>query len=316
METAATYVGIDVAQAELDVALWPSLTVKRFRYDEGGLAELLAALTPQAPQLIVLEATGGWEHWLAATLAAVPWPVAVVNPRQVREFARATGRLAKTDRLDAQVLAEFAAKIQPAARPVPDEATRQWQALVARRRQLVEMQTAERNRLHRTHTCLQPQVQAHLDWLKQALRELDAELAQTLRASPLWRAQENLLRSVPGVGPVLAQTLLADLPELGQLNRQEMAALVGVAPFNDESATRHGPRRIWGGRASVRAALYMAALSGIRFNPVLKHFYDRLRRAGKPFKVALTATMRKLLTILNAMLKQQRPWCPPLVQVA
>jgi transposase len=316
METPMLYVGIDVAQAALDVALWPSQTVKRFAYDEAGLAELLAYLAPQAPQLIVLEASGGWEQWLAATLAAVPWPVAVVNPRQVRDFARATGRLAKSDRLDAQVLAEFAAKIQPAARPVPDDTTRQLQALVARRRQLVEMQTAERNRLHLTHARVRPKVQAHLDWLKTALRELDDELDQSLRASPLWRAQEDLLRGVPGVGPVLARTLLADLPELGQLNRQEIAALVGVAPFHDESATRHGPRRIWGGRAAVRAALYMAALTGIRYNPVLKHFYERLRRAGKPFKVAITATMRKLLTILNAILKRHRPWCPQPVQVA
>lgn len=316
MDQVPVFVGIDVAKAKLDVAVQPAQPVQTFAYDEAGLAALLEYLRPQAPTLIVLEATAGLERWVAASLAGQGWAVAVVNPRQVREFARATGRRAKTDRLDAQVLANFAAKIQPAARPLPDATTRQLQALVLRRRQLLEMLTAERHRRQAAQAPLQARIQRHLDWLAAELKALEDELDETLQASPLWRENDDLLRSVPGVGPVLASTLLAELPELGQLNRREIAAVVGVAPFSDDSATRHGARHVGGGRAPVRNVLYMATLSAVRHNTVLQTFYDRLRQAGKPSKVALVAAMRKFLTILNAILKQRRPWQPPAVQAA
>ena len=316
MEQTPVFVGIDVAKAKLDVAVGVAQPVQTFAYDEAGLGALIGCLRPQAPALIVLEATAGLERWVAATLAGQGWPVAVVNPRQVRDFARATGRLAKTDRLDAQVLAEFAAKIQPAARPLPDDTTRQLQALVLRRRQLLEMLTAERHRWQAAHPRVKGRVQQHLDWLRAELKQLEDDLDQTLRDSPVWRENDDLLRSVPGVGPVLASTLLAELPELGQLNRREIAAVVGVAPFNDDSATRRGARHVTGGRAPVRTVLYMATLSAVRHNVVLQTFYERLRTAGKPSKVALVAAMRKLLTILNAILKQRRPWQPPAAQAA
>jgi len=316
MEQTPVFVGIDVAKVKLDVAVAGAPAVQTFAYDEAGLGELLGFLRPQAPALIVLEATGGLERWVAAQLAGQGWRVAVVNPRQVRDFARATGRLAKTDRLDAQVLAAFAAKIQPTAHPLPDETTRHLQALVLRRRQLLEMVTAERHRFQAAHPQVRARVQRHLDWLLAELKTLEDELDQTLRGSPVWREHDDRLRSVPGVGPVLSSTLLAELPELGQLNRREIAAVVGVAPFNDDSATRRGARHIWGGRASVRTVLYMATLSAVQHNSVLQTFYDRLRQAGKPAKVALVAAMRKFLTILNAMLKHRRPWQPPAAQAA
>lgn len=316
MEQTPVYVGIDVAKAKLDVAVGLAQPVQTFAYDEAGLEALVGYLRPQTPTLIVLEATAGLERWVAASLAGQGWSVAVVNPRQVRDFARATGRLAKTDRLDAQVLAEFAAKIQPEARPLPDDTTRQLQALVLRRRQLVEMLTAERHRWQAAHPRVQGRVQQHLDWLRAELKRLEDDLDQALRDSPVWRENDDLLRSVPGVGPVLASTLLAELPELGQLNRREIAAVVGVAPFNDDSATRRGARHVTGGRAPVRTVLYMATLSAVRHNAVLQTFYDRLCQAGKPAKVALVAAMRKFLTILNAILKQRRPWQPPAAQAA
>ena len=233
-----------------------------------------------------------------------------MNPRQVRDFAKAAGRLAKTDALDAAVLAHFAAAVRPTPRPLPDAATQSLAALVTRRRQLVEMLTAERNRLGSAPRVLRAEIQAHITWLQRRLARLDTDLGQAIQTSPVWRAQDDLLQSVPGVGPVLATTLLASLPELGTLNRRAIAALVGVAPLNRDSGTFRGRRMVWGGRAAVRAVLYMGTLVAVRHNPVLRAFYQRLRAVGKLPKVALTACMRKLLTILNAMLKHQTRWTP------
>lgn len=306
----ARYVGIDVAQAHWDVAVLPTGEAWQVGTDEASLAELLVRLEALAPRLVVLEATGGLELPLAAALSLAGLAVAVVNPRQVRDFARATGRLAKTDRLDAAVLARFGAAVRPTVRPLPDAATRTLEALVTRRRQLVEMLTAEGNRRRRAPTALQAELDEHLAWLRQRLQQLDRELGRMIKQSPLWRAQEDLLRSVKGVGPVLATTLLSELPELGQLNRQQVAALVGVAPLNRDSGTLRGRRTVWGGRAPVRAALYMATLVASRHNPRLRACYQRLLAAGKPKKVALVACMRKLLTILNALLRDHTRFQP------
>jgi len=255
-----------------------------------------------------IEATGGLEVPLAGALAAVGLPVVVINPRQVRDFARATGQLAKTDRLDAQILARFAEAIRPPVRPVSDEQTQTLAALVARRRQLIELLTAEKNRLRLAARPIQKRLRAHILWLDKELEGLTTDLSTTMRDSPVWREKEEVLRSVPGVGPVLTTTLFANLPELGTLTRKEVAALAGVAPFPRDSGTLKGRRAIWGGRAHVRAALYMAALVATRRNPVIRTFYQRLCQAGKAKKLALTACMRKLLTILNAMVKSRTPW--------
>jgi len=310
MGTQSVYVGIDVAKATLDVAVHPTGARWTLAYTEREVAGLVTRLTGLAPALVVLEATGGLEEPLVGALAAAGLPVVVVNPRQVRDFAKATGRLAKTDALDATVLAHFAAAVRPTPRPLPDAATQSLAALVTRRRQLVEMLTAERNRLGSAPRTLRAEIQAHITWLKRRLGRLDTDLGQAIRTSPAWRVQDDLLQSVPGVGPVLATTLLASLPELGTLNRRAIAALVGVAPLNRDSGTRQGRRRVWGGRAAVRAVLYMGTLVAVRHTPVLRAFYQRLRAVGKLPKVALTACMRKLLTILNAMLKQQTRWTP------
>jgi transposase len=284
--------------------------------DAAGIATLVADLTARAPQLIVLEATGGHETALTAALVAAGLAVAVVNPRQVRDFARATGQLAKSDALDARVLALFAQRVQPTPRPLPDETAQELAALLARRRQLLEMRGAEQNRRPTLAPRLRPALDAHLVWLSQQITELDADLDQTLRASPVWRAKEELLRSIPGAGPVVARTLLGELPELGALDRWEAAALAGVAPLNQDSGQRQGKRRVWGGRAPVRAALYMAVISATRFNPAIRALYRRLREAGKPPKVALVACMRKLLTIANAVLRDGVPWRADLAQAA
>jgi transposase len=304
------YVGIDVAKATLDVAVSPTAERWTLAYTEREVAGLVRRLTGLQPALVVLEATGGLEGPLVGALATAGLPVVVVNPRQVRDFAKATGTLAKTDALDAAVLAHFAAAVRPTPRPLPDAATQTLAALVTRRRQLVEMLTAERNRLGSAPRVLRAEIQAHLTWLQRRLARLDTDLGQAIRTSPVWRVQDDLLRSVPGVGPVLSATLLASLPELGTLNRKAIAALVGVAPLNRDSGTLRGRRRVWGGRAAVRAVLYMGTLVAVRHNPVLRAFYQRLRAVGKLPKVALTACMRKLLTILNAMLKHQTPWSP------
>lgn len=309
---AAVWVGIDVAKRQLDVAVRPtgeSWTVANGAAQFEGLVSRLQAL---APALIVLEATGGLEVPVVGALAAAGLPVVVVNPRQVRAFARATGREAKTDRLDAQVLAHFADAVRPTPRPLPDAPAQELRGLVGRRQQLVEMLTAEENRWPMAGPRVQAQIREHLLWLRQQLTEVDRELRTQVRRSPVWREHDELLRSVPGVGPVLATTLLADLPELGRLTHKQIAALVGVAPVPRESGQWRGKRTIWGGRAPVRAVLYMAALVAARHNPVIRAFYARLHAAGKPKKVCLTACMRKLLTILNAMMKAQRPWAPTL----
>jgi Transposase and inactivated derivatives len=314
MTEASVFVGIDVSKARLDVALRPAGTQFTVPYDEGGIATVVGRLGPLAPVGIVLEATGGLEVLLSGALATAGLPVAVVNPRQVRNFARATGRLAKTDRLDAQILAQFAEAVRPVRRPLPDASTQQLAALITRRRQLVEMLTAEKNRRGSAPRGMRDGIQTHIDWLAQHLTQLDQDLTTAVQASPIWRAHDELLRSVPGIGPVVTRTLLAELPELGTLTHKQIAALVGVAPLNRDSGRFRGKRAIWGGRATVRAVLYMGALVAARHNPVLKAFYQRLRQAGKAPKVALTACMRKLLTMLNAMLKHRTPWRDMAVQ--
>jgi transposase len=307
------FVGIDVSKAQLDVALRPE---GRYQvpHTEAGIGELVDQLRRVAPALIVLEATGGLEVPLTSALAAAGLPVVVVNPRQIRDFAKASGQLAKTDTLDAQLLAYFAAVMRPTPRPLPDDQAQALAAVLTRRRQLIEMLVAEKNRLAGARPAIRKSLQAHITWLEHALAQTDTELTQAIRQSPVWRETENLLRSTPGVGPVLSTTLLANLPELGALTRHQIAALVGVAPLNRDSGTLRGRRSVWGGRGHVRTALYMGTLVATRFNPVIKAFYQRLCAAGKAKKVALTACMRKLLTILNAMVKHRTPWHPELVQ--
>jgi transposase len=304
-------VGIDVSKDEWVVAVDPTGETWVSATDSGALEQMVSRLAALQPTLIVLEATGGYEATLAAGCTAAALPVAVVNPRQVRAFAQALGRTAKTDRIDAQVLAQFAARVQPPARPVPDAETQALAALVARRRQLLDMLIAERQRLH--HVDRGPvarNLRHHIRWLEKCVSDVDDELTRQIQRSTVWRAHEDLLRTVPGIGPIVARTLLAELPELGTLDRRTIAALVGVAPYNCDSGHSRGRRMIWGGRASVRRALYMAAIVAAHHNPVLAGFYQRLRAAGKPPKVALVAVMRRLVTILNAMLKQQAPWRP------
>jgi transposase len=304
------FVGIDVAKEHLDVHVRPGEDTFRVNHDAAGLQALVERLRPVAPTLVVLEATGGYEATVAAMLADAGLPVAVVNPRQIRDFGRATGQLAKTDRLDARTIALFAEAIRPAPRPLPTAQAEALAELVARRRQVVDMLGAElnRRRLLRDRQ-LQRHLDAHIAWLEEALRRLDHDLTTLIRSTPVWRATENLLRSVPGIGPITASTLIADLPELGRLDRRRIAALVGLAPFARDSGAFRGRRMITGGRASIRRVLYMATLSAIKHNPVIAAFYQRLA-TGRPGKVALTAAMRKLLTILNAMLRDHRPWQP------
>src|SRR5258705_4946508 len=302
-------VGIDVAKAGLDVAVRPSGEERQLANDPAGIAVVVGWLQTIRPWVIVIEATGGYEAPLVAELGIASLPVAVVNPRQVRDFARATGRLAKTDRLDAQTLAHFGQAVRPTPRPLPDEAAQALAALVERRRQVVAMRTAEENRLGATRVALvRARIQAHLAWLEADLGEIDEDLRQRLRASPLWREQDELLQSVPGIGPIVSLTLLAELPELGQLSREQIAALVGVAPLNRDSGSLRGRRAVWGGRRAVRTALYMGTLRATRCNPAIQPFYDRLLAAGKAKKVALVACMQKLLTILNAMVRHQAHW--------
>ncbi len=310
MNHESVFVGIDVAKARLDIALWPTAPGWSVPNDPEGVADLVTRLHGVEPALVVLEATGGLELPVTAALATAGVPVVVVNPRQVRDFAKATGKLAKTDSIDAQVLAHFAQAVRPEPRPLPDAQAQALEALLVRRRQVVAMLTAEKNRLSRTLAPVRQRVRAHITYLERELGHLDADLRNALHSSPLWREQDNLLQSVPGVGPVLSLTLLAALPELGTLDRRRISSLVGVAPLNRDSGTLRGKRTVWGGRATVRAALYMGALVASRWNPVLRTFYRRLCAAGKPKKVALTACMRKLLTILNAILKNRTPWQP------
>ena len=302
------FVGIDVAKAQRDIALRPTGERWAVANDDRGLAALVERLQAVSPPLIVLEATGGSQRAVVAALAAAGLPVAVGNPRQARNFAKATGQLAKTDALDARALAHVAEAVRPTPRPLPDTQADALRALLARRRQLVAMRTAEQNRLGNAPPRLQTDIQAHITWLNTRLAALDDDLDTALRASPGWREREELLRSVPGIGPVCTRTLRLELPELGTLSRQRLAALVGVAPLNRDSGTLRGSRTIWGGRPQVRATLYMSTPVAVRYNSVLKVSYERLRAVGKTAKVALTACMRKLLTILNAMLKHHAPW--------
>jgi transposase len=304
-----SFIGIDVAKAHLDVHVHPTGEPFRVTSDDAGLAALLTRVRALSPTLIVLEATGGYEVRVAAVLASAGLPVAVVNPRQIRDFARATGRLAKTDTLDARVIALFADAVRPTPRPLPDAQAQALGELIARRRQLVDMLGAEKNRrrLLRERR-LQRHLDAHIAWLEAALRRLDHDLTTLVRSTPIWREADDVLQSVPGIGPVPACTLIADLPELGRLDRRRIAALAGLAPFARDSGMFRGRRMIAGGRAPVRRVLYMATLAAIQHNPVIRRFHQRLVTAGRPAKLAHTAAMRKLLTILNAMLRDHRPW--------
>lgn len=304
MSTAApVFVGVDVSKEQLDVAMGSDGPALSFGNDESSIANLVAGLRARNAGLVVLEATGGFEVPLAAALAAAHLPLAIVNPRQVREFARATGQLAKTDRIDARVLALFAERIRPEPRTLPSEETRLLDALLARRRQLLDMITAEHNRLGFAPKPLHKSITKHIRWLQRELEVVDRDIAKSIQASPLWRAQDDLLRSIPSIGPVTSRTMIGTLPELGALNRRQIAKLVGLAPFAQDSGKFRGKRRIGGGRSDVRKALYMSTLVATRHNPIIRAFYQRLIAAGKPKKVALTACMRKLLTILNAVVR-------------
>jgi transposase len=314
MNASATFLGIDVSKARLDVAARPGGAAWQEANDDEGITALVARLAALAPALVVLEATGGYEIAVAAALAAAGVPTAVVNPRQVRDFAKAVGRLAKNDRLDAAVLAHFAEAVRPEPRPLPDAEARSLEALLGRRRQLLEMITMERNRLDRCADAgVRADLEAHLAWLRERVSGAEKELAAAVKASPAWRAKDELLRSIKGIGPVASRTLLAGLPELGRVTGKEAAALAGLAPYDDDSGQRRGARHIRGGRAEVRAVLYMAALSAVRRNPALRAFGDRLRKAGKKAKVILTAVARKLVVLANALLRDGRPWQPELV---
>lgn len=304
---AEVFVGIDISKEHLDIAVRPSGATARFAREE--LDAVVAFVQQARPALVVMEATGGLEQTVAAALGAASVPVAVVNPRQVRDFAKALGKLAKTDALDAAVLARFGELLRPQPRPLPDAQTRELEALVVRRRQLLEMLVAEKNRLSSCHAkSMRKSLEKHIEWLKQQLKDVDKDIGTIVRNSPLWREKDELLRSVPGIGPVSSSSILAELGELGTLNRRQIAALVGVAPLNHDSGTMRGKRTIWGGRASMRAVLYMATLVATKHNAVIRGFYQRLLAAGKAKKVALVACMRKLLTILNAMMRTGQAW--------
>jgi len=306
-----TFVGIDVSKSTLDIRIDPASESLHVAYDEQGVKEVCRRLTKVAPTLIVMEATGGLETRLASVLVAKGLPVAVVNPRQTRDFAKATGELAKTDRIDAAVLCRFAQAIRPAVRPFQDADSRDLEDLVNRRHQLVENRVQETLRLGTAASkALQRSLKSHIAWLDRQIATLDDDLGKRRRASDAWKAKDDLLRGIPGVGVVTSLTMTAKCPELGQLNRQRIAKLVGVAPLANDSGKHRGKRFVWGGRADVRAVLYTATVSAIRCNPVIKAFADRLKQAGKPAKVVIVACMRKLLTIMNAMIKDNAPWDP------
>ena len=307
-QRAEAFIGIDVSAAYLDTAVLPGGQVQRFNNDGQGIGRLVEWVIALHPCGVVLEATGALEVSVAAELELGGLPVSIVNPRQVRDFARAIGKLAKTDSIDALVLARFAQGVRPPSRPLPDAKSRELRGLVDRRRQLVEMVTSERNRLRTAPKRVQGQINEHIRWLNSKIKKLDKDLAELVRSSPIWRAREDLLRTVPGVGPVVSCTLIAYLPELGSLSRGQIAALVGVAPYSRDSGSFRGRRTVWGGRPHVRSPLYMAALVATRFNPVIRSLYHRLCAAGKVKKVALTACMRKLLIILNSVLKYRTKW--------
>lgn len=302
------FVGIDVSKAWLDVAVHEREEAFRTSNEETGITDLVKRMSELKPTLIVLEPTGGFEMLVAAELTHAGLPVVVVNARRVRDFARATGRLAKTDKLDAKVLAHFAAAVRPALRSLRNEEEEQLAALLTRRRQVVDMLTVEKNRLATVRAKMRTDIEAHIQWLSNSMKDLDKEIEDFVEGTPVWKEKDALLQSVPGVGPVTSATMLGMLPELGKLNRQEIAALVGVAPVNKDSGRKQGKRRVYGGRADVRSILYMAALAAKKFNPVIREFYERLIKQGKEKKVALTACMRKLLVILNAMMRTNQKW--------
>ena len=318
MESAAPFVGVDVSKDTLDVAFSNETVGWRLPNSDPGIRELVGRLRSVGPALVVMEATGGFEFPAVAALAAAEVPVVIVNPRQVRDFAKATGQLAKTDTADARILALFAARVRPPVRSLPDAETQTLDALLGRRRQIIEMITAEKNRLGFALKPLHKGIEKHIHWLERQLADVDHDLDERIRRSPIWKGKSDLLQEVPGVGPNLARTLIAELPELGQLSHRQIASLVGIAPLARDSGRFRGKRMIWGGRAPVRTALYLSIWSASRWNPVIRVFYRRLRENGKPPKVAQVACMRKLLTILNAMVRDDRPWDPgmPLSQLA
>ena len=303
------FVGIDVSKSTLDVCIEPAVQTLHVAYDEAGIKQIVVRLKEVNPTLIVMEATGGLEVRIATELASQGLPVAVINPRQARDFAKATGQLAKTDKVDAAMLAAFAQAIRPQVRSLKDADTRALDDMVTRRRQLIDMRVQETLRLGTAASKpLEKSLNKHIVWLDKRIAEIDTDLANRLRKSDVWRTKDDLLRGIPGVGPVTTLTMLAKCPELGLLNRREIAALTGVAPLANDSGKHRGKRFIWGGRADVRAVLYMAAISAIQHNDAIKAFAERLKKAGKPPKVVIVACMRKLLTIMNAMLKNNTPW--------
>jgi transposase len=307
-----SFVGVDISKGTLDVQIEPHGEFLQVSNDDEGISTLCARLVHIAPKLIVLEATGGLETCLVGDLVAHGLAVAVINPRQVRDFAKATGQLAKTDRIDAAVLCEFARVIRPSVRPIKDELTRELDDMVSRRRQLVQIRVQEFQRLSAASKVQMKSIKGHITWLDKRIAEIESDLGKRLRESDLWRTKDDLLRSIPGVGDITSRTMLGSCPELGSLNRREIAKLVGVAPLNKDSGQRRGQRRIWGGRADVRSVLYMATISAIRCNDAIKAFATRLKAAGKAPKIVIVACMRKLLTIMNTLLKNQTPWTPKL----
>jgi transposase len=310
------FVGIDVAKDSMEVRVHQEAESREYSNDENGLSKLIAKMKKLSPSLIVLESTGGYEEDTAFELQSEGFPVAVLNPRYIRDFARSIGILAKTDKIDARVVALYAATIQPTPRILPDEETQGLRAIMMRRRQVVTMLTAEKNRLQQANKAVKGRIQAHINWLEQELDDVNKELKETVKNNAEWQEKDAIIQSVPGVGPNLSITLLSEFPELGSLNRKQIAALGGVAPFNRDSGTMRGKRSIWGGREIVRTATYMSAFVAIRFNPLLKTFFNRLIEAGKPYKVAIVACMRKLLCILNTMLKNHTFWNCQVTQIA
>ena len=311
--TVAHFIGIDVSKDHLDIAIRPSKDQLRFLNTDEGVDALIHHLRPLKPTLIVLEATGRYHQLVLSRLLAAGLPAIAINPRQARDFARAIGRLAKTDAIDADVLAEFAEKIRPELRSIADEATQELEAICTRRRQLVAMLSAEKNRLHTASKGIRSEIQKHIHWLEKEIGQLEKDLDKRIRSSPAWCEKDDLLRTCKGIGPVTTYTMLSCLPELGTLSGRQIAALVGVAPFNDDTGKHKGRRHVQGGRLDVRAVLYMATLAAIRHNRAIREFHRRLIAAGKAKKVAITACMRKLLTILNAMLRDKKPWQPDFV---
>ena len=305
------YVGVDVSKDLLDIKVLPSNEFQQFSNDDAGIKKLIKFLKKIDPVQIVFESTGGLEMPSVGSLIENNLPVVIINPRQIRDFAKATGRLAKTDSIDADTIARFARDIRPEVRPIKDEHTQLLSALNARRRQIVDMLVAEKNRLYTAPKPNKKSIQKHIQWLERSLEDINKDIDKTIKKSPTWRENDKILQSFKGIGPIVSASLLCDLPELGTLNRKKIATLVGVAPLNCDSGRFRGKRRIKGGRANVRRKLYMAAVASIRHNPMMKDFYNRLIDAGKPPKLALTACMRKILTILNAMMKNRTYWIAP-----